>query len=238
MFLPSLWCFMCCMFWFFFVANFSGAFCLNVVRICWGCCDLTIWIWGKCCVKVVYDFLVFYSFHFFISFLLLFYLFWVRFVQVFFPRASERRVLPIVGVCLSSSHLHIFTSSHLLIFTSSHFTSSHLHIFSSSHLLIFTSSHLHIFSSSHLDILTSSHLHIFTSSHLHIFSSSHLHILTSSHLLFLPSCPLALLPSPSFLFLFWRRGQGQCQRDGTKRNPFARNEVDVFVWVLIWPFYQ
>ena len=84
MFLPSLWCFMSCMFCFFFVANFSGAFCLNVVRICWGCCDLTIWIWGKCCFKVVYDFLVFYSFHFFISFLLLFYLFWVRFVQVFF----------------------------------------------------------------------------------------------------------------------------------------------------------
>ena len=68
----------------FFVANFSGAFCLNVVRICWGCCDLTIWIWGKCCVKVVYGFLVFYSFQFFIRFLLLFYLFWVRFVQVVF----------------------------------------------------------------------------------------------------------------------------------------------------------
>ena len=60
----------------FFVANFSGAFCLNVVRICWGCCDLTIWIWGQCCVKVVYDFLVFYSFQFFIRFLLLFYLFY------------------------------------------------------------------------------------------------------------------------------------------------------------------
>ena len=84
MFLPSLWCFMCCMFCFFFVANFSGAFCLNVVRICWGCYDLTIWIWGKCCVKVVDGFLVFYSFQFFIRFLLLFYLFWVRFVQVFF----------------------------------------------------------------------------------------------------------------------------------------------------------
>ena len=77
----------------FFVANFSGAFCLNVVRICWGCCDLTIWIWGKCCVKVVYDFLVFYSFHFFISFLLLFYLFWVRFVQVFFYVVGFFRVL-------------------------------------------------------------------------------------------------------------------------------------------------
>ena len=38
----------------------------------------------------------------------------------FFPRASERRVLPIVGVCKTSSHLHIFSSSHLLIFTSSH----------------------------------------------------------------------------------------------------------------------
>ena len=118
----------------------------------------------------------------------------------FFPRASERRVLPIVGVCKTSSHLHIFSSSHLLIFTSSYlhilssshpliFTSSHLHIFSSSHPLIFTSSHLHIFSSSHLLIFASSHLLIFTSSHLHIFSSSHLllifsssHLLTSSHI--------------------------------------------------------
>ena len=60
-----------------------------------------------------------------------------------FPRASERRVLPIVGVCQTSSHLHI-SSSHPLIFT------SHLHILSSSHLLIFTSSHLHTFPSSHL----------------------------------------------------------------------------------------
>ena len=124
---------------------------------------------------------------------------------LFFPRASERRVLPIVGVCKTSSHLHIFSSSHLLIFTifssshllifsssifsSSHlliFTSSHLHIFSSSHLLIFTSSHLHIFSSSHLLIFSSSHLLISSSSHLHIFSSSHLliftYLLTSSHI--------------------------------------------------------
>ena len=103
----------------------------------------------------------------------------------FFPRASERRVLPIVGVCKTSSNLHIFSSSHLLLFTS-----SDLHIFSSSHLLIFTSSHPHIFSSSHLLIFTSSHLLIlrsshlliFTSSHILICSSSHLHILTSSHL--------------------------------------------------------
>ena len=136
---------------------------------------------------------------------------------------------------LHACSLHIFSSSHLLIFTSSHFTSSHLHI-SSSHLLIFTSSHLHICSSSHLLIFTSSHLLIFTSAHLHIFTSSHLHIFSSCPLALFPSCPLALLPScplsllpslpsPSFLFLFWRRGQGQCQRDGTKRNPFARNEV-------------
>ena len=91
---------------------------------------------------------------------------------MFFPRASERRVLPIVGVCKTSSHLHIF----------------------SSHLLIFTSSHLHIFSSSHLLILTSS--------------------------------PLTLLPSCSLLlFNFSFEGAGQCQRDCTKRNPFARNEV-------------
>ena len=120
----------------------------------------------------------------------------------FFPRASERRVLPIVGVCKTSSHLHIFSSSHLLILTSSHlhifssshlliFTSSHLHIFSHlltsshifSHLLIFTSSHPHIFSSSsHLHIFSSPHLLIFTSSHLHTFSSSHLLIFTSSHI--------------------------------------------------------
>ena len=104
-------------------------------------------------------------------------------MEMIFTSASERRVLPIVGVCKTSSHLHIFSSLHLLIFTS-----SHPHIFSSSShlLLIFSSSphpHLLIFSSS---------------SHLHIFSSS----LTSSPLALLPSCPLALLPSPSFLFLF------------------------------------
>ena len=137
----------------------------------------------------------------------------------FFPRASERRVLPIVGVCLSSSHLHIFiSSSHLLIFTSSHphiftpshlliFTSSHLHIFLSSHIftsshpLIFTSSHLHIFSSSHLLIFTSSHLHIFSSSHLLIFTSSHLHICSSSHLLILTSSHLHILTSSHLLLL-------------------------------------
>ena len=128
----------------------------------------------------------------------------------------------------SSSHLHIFTSSHLLIFTSSHlliFTSAHLLIFTSSHLLIFTSSHLHICSSSHLHIFSSSHLLIFSPSYLLIFTSSHLHVFTSSYLHIL-SCPLALLPSCSLLlFYFSLEGAGQCQRDGTKRNPFARNEV-------------
>ena len=97
----------------------------------------------------------------------------------FFPRASERRVLLIVGVCQTFSHLQIFTSSHPHIL---HITSPNLHIFTSSHLLIFA------------------------------FSSSHLHIL---------SCPLAL----SFFFYFSLEGAGQCQRDGTKRNPFARNDV-------------
>ena len=116
----------------------------------------------------------------------------------------------------TSSHLHILTSSHLLILTP-----SHLHIFSSSHPHIFTSSHLHIFSASHLLMLTSSHLHICSSSHPHIFT----HIFTSSHLHIL-SCPLALLPSCCLLlFYFSLEGAGQCQRDGTKRNPFARNEV-------------
>ena len=107
----------------------------------------------------------------------------------FFPRASERRVLPIAGVCKTSSPLHIFPSSHPLIVTPLLFTSSRLHILSSSHPLVFTSSHLHILSSSHphmftaacLHILTSSHLHILSSSHPLIFTSSHLHILSSSH---------------------------------------------------------
>ena len=150
----------------------------------------------------------------------------------FFQRASERRVLPIVGVCISSSHLHTFShtfsSSHLLIFTtgssiwvghtfsSSHlliFTSSHLHIFSSSHLLIFTSAHLHIFSSSHLLIFTSAHLHIFTSSHTHIFSFLSLSLslslaLTSSHThifslsLLFPLSFLSLLSLSLFISLF------------------------------------
>ena len=83
-FVPYLWCFLCCMFWGFFVPNFSGTFCLNKGRICWGCCALNIWIWGECCVKVVYGFLLFHSFQFFIRFLLLFYLFWVRFVEIVF----------------------------------------------------------------------------------------------------------------------------------------------------------
>ena len=82
-----------------------------------------------------------------------------------FPRASERMVLLIVGVCDN-----IFKSSHLLIFTS-----SHLHIFSSSHLFIFTSVHLHIFSSSHLFIFTSSDS-----------------LLPSCSLALMLSCPLAL----------------------------------------------
>ena len=124
-------------------------------------------------------------------------------IYSFFPRASERRVLPIVGVCISSSHLHTFShtfsSSHLLIFSS-----SHLHIFSSSsssHLLIFTSAPLHICSSSHFLIFTPSSLHllIFTPSHLHICSSSHLHIFSSSHLLIFTSAPLHICSSSHLL---------------------------------------
>ncbi len=157
----------------------------------------------------------------------------VKTVTRFFPRASERRVLLIVVVCQTFSHLHIFTShlqiltsSNLHILTSSHllvFTSSHLHNFSSSHLLIFTS-HLHIFTSSHLHIsssshlhITSSHLHIFSSSHLLIFSSSHPHVLTSSHPhivtsshLHILSCPLALLP-----FLNAQRSANETARNAT-----------------------
>ena len=113
---------------------------------------------------------------------------WFIMENPFFPRASERRVLLIVGVC------HHILSSHLLIFTSSL-------IFSSSHLL--TSSH--IFSSSHL--LTSSHIfsHLLTSSHIcsHLLTSSHIF----SHLLSLsPSCPLALFSLLLFYFSLKARG--------------------------------
>ena len=120
----------------------------------------------------------------------------------FFPRASEHRVLPIVGVCISSSHLHTFSSSHLLIFTPS-LTPSHLHICSSSHLLIFTSAHLHICSSSHLLIFTSAaaHLHICSSSHLLIFTSSYLHTFSSSHLLIFTSAHLHICSSSHLLIL-------------------------------------
>ena len=159
---------------------------------------------------------------------------------MFFPRASERRVLPIVGVCISSSHVHtfshVFSSSHLLIFTSAHLH-TFSHIFSSSHLLIFTPSHLHSFSSSHLLIFTSSHLHICSSSHLLIFTSSHLHICSSSHLYLhklTPSLSLSLSPLSSLLslspfslpflslafFIFLSLGRGWCRWGVTKREPF------------------
>ena len=120
----------------------------------------------------------------------------------FCPRASERRVLPIVGVCKTSSHLHIFSSSHLLVFTS-----SHLHIFS--HLLIFTSSHIF----SHL--LTSSH--IFSHLHSHLLTSSHLLI---SHLLLLPSCPL-------LLFYFSFEGGSRGSANETARNATLSHEMRV-----------
>ena len=106
----------------------------------------------------------------------------VVFFLMFFPRASERRVLPIVGVCISPSHLHTFSSSHLLIFTS-----AHLHIFShicsSSHLLIFISSLTSSLTSSLICSLSSSYLLSHLLSHLLIFTSAHLHICSSSHLL-------------------------------------------------------
>ena len=76
------------------------------------------------------------------------------FPLVFYPRASERRVLLKVEVCYTSSHVHMFTYSHLHILKSSIFLPSHTNIFTSSHLHIFTSSHLHIFISSYLNIFS------------------------------------------------------------------------------------
>ena len=77
----------------------------------------------------------------------------------FFPRASERRVILIVEVCILSSYLYIFSSSYLLIFIS-----SYLLIFKPPYfyLRIFTSSHFHlIFTSAHLLILPSCPLLLF-----------------------------------------------------------------------------
>ena len=159
---------------------------------------------------------------------------------IFFPRASERRVLLIVGSVkhshiFTSSHPHILTSSHLLIFTSSHLhicssshllTSSHPHTPTSSHLLIFASSHTHIFTSSHPHILTSSHLLILTSSCLHILMPSHPHILTSFHLhiftfslALLFSCPLAR----SFFSISLLKARGSANE--TARNATLSHEM-------------
>ena len=80
---------------------------------------------------------------------------------MFFPSASERRVLLKVEVCYTSSHVHIFI------------TSSHPHLCTYSHLHIFTSSNLHKLTPSHLHTISLSlSLFTFTSSHLHIFISS------------------------------------------------------------------
>ena len=128
--------------------------------------------------------------------------------DVFFPRASERRVLLIVGVCETSSHLHIFSSSHLLIFT---------------YLPIFPSSHLHILTSSHLYILKSSHL--FTSSH-SLLPSCSLALLLPPSFLFLSWRRDATKCNP-----FARnevrspKTEVKLRFPGSRRNPFARNEV-------------
>ena len=174
--------------------------------------------------------------------------------KCFFPRGSDRRILLIVGVCYTSSHLHISSSHvhiytfHLHIFTSSHIT------FASSHLLIFTSPHI-IFTSSHLitHLVLTYHLRIFTSTHI-IFTSSHLHIFSLSLplSLFLPlslppslslSLPLSLSFSPlsgslSFFCLFSLKAAGGADKAPQNGHPFARNEVrspktEVKLWLNI-----
>ena len=137
-------------------------------------------------------------------------------IFIFFP-ASLAGFFPIVGVSISSSHLHHF------IFTPS-LTPSHLHTFSSSqllsHLLIFTSAHLHLFSYSHLVIFTPSHLHIGSPSHLLLFTSFHPHTFSPSHLrshplIFWSSLSLSL----SRLLYLLSLGRVWCQRGVTKHEP-------------------
>ena len=127
-------------------------------------------------------------------------------LRTIFPRASERRVLLIVGVRYTFSHLLIFTSSRL------HMPSSHIHIFTFSHLHIFTSSYLHIssshiFASSHLLIFTSTHIvftysHLILTYHLRIFTSTHT-IFTSSHLRIFTSYPHVFTSSLSLSLFFF-----------------------------------
>ena len=157
------------------------------------------------------------------------------------PRASERRVLPIVGVWETFSPVFMFMSSRLHGFV---FKASHLHIFASSHLLLIFSCHLHIVASSHLNLFSSLHLLIVTPSHFHIFSSfSHLDLFAWPRTL-LPSC-LRLLFEVAFeggnrgsanemarkgTFSYEMRCERQkteaklpCQ--GVPHHPFARFEV-------------
>ena len=122
-----------------------------------------------------------------------------------FPRASERRVLPIVGSAihvhiLTSSHLHTYAchlpiSSHILIFTY-HLLISHPLILTSAHIIL-TSSHLLIFTSAHI-IFTPSPLLIFT----HVICTSSLLQISSSHLHFShpPSLSLSRSLSPTSSF--------------------------------------
>ena len=148
---------------------------------------------------------------------------WHFFAPPFFLGAFQRRVLSILGVCHTFSHLricasfshlqiyafqlHIFTFSHL----HTHILFSHRHTLSSAHFHLYISfSHLHIRSFSHLRsthqllLFTASlfhicaqHLLVFTPSFLHIHTCAcRLHIFTSSHFHTYSSSHLRLLFSP------------------------------------------
>ena len=128
--------------------------------------------------------------------------------SMLFPRRSERRILLIVGVCYTSSHLHL------------HIYADHLHIFTSTQI-IFTSSQPHICTSSQIFSLFSL-LHIFSSLHLHILSLALSFSLSFSLSLSPPlSLSLALLPSATVSFFsFLSLGRGRCRRGATKWPPF------------------
>ena len=117
-----------------------------------------------------------------------------------FPRASERRVLLIVGVYYTSSHLHIFTSSHLHIFTSSHLLSLSLSL------------------SCRLSLAVS----LLPSLCLALSLSCPLSVLPSLCLALSLSCPLSVLPS-SLSFFFYSilfQGGRQRRRGATEWPPF------------------
>ena len=136
---------------------------------------------------------------------------------LFFPRAFERRVLPIVGVCYTSYHLHIFSSS----------PSAHI-IFASSHLLSLPLSPLSLSLSLSLSLCLSlppPSLSLSLSLPLSLSPSLSLSLSLSLFLSLSFSLPLPLSLTVSLLLLFSLKAAGGADEAPRNGHLFARNEV-------------